>query len=79
MLRIKNSPLILLAAPRFVPSMIILQPGKGSFVSASLTVPDIFPVVPASVERVKPMRMNRNSNENQIIIHNNLPNLFLSK
>jgi ABC-type transport system involved in cytochrome bd biosynthesis fused ATPase/permease subunit len=45
--KMKNSPLILLAVPRVVPSIIMLQPGSGWFVSASLTIPEIFPVVPA--------------------------------
>jgi hypothetical protein len=61
--KMKNSPSILLAAPRVLPSMIMLQPGSGSFVCASLTIPEIFPVVPAYADA----KVKKNTKQEAII------------
>jgi len=45
-LSITYSPFTLVAAPKFVPSIITLAPTKGSPVWASLIVPESLPVVP---------------------------------
>jgi len=47
MFKRKYSPSISVAVPRSVPIMIILHPIRKLFESASFTVPDNFPVVPA--------------------------------
>jgi hypothetical protein len=53
------------ATPSVVPSTTIFTLGRGSFVAASVTLPEIFPVLPANAAMDARFRARNNTNEDR--------------